>query len=139
MDAASRLGADVVLLIMTLNGRGYMELSLGEMINYVHKQGLEVLLETHTLEEFNKALETDADIVGINNRDLKTFTIDTSVTQRILKAHPNPEKPVISESGITSVNDLKFLRSCGATGFLIGSAIMQSDSIHDAVRRFVNA
>ncbi len=98
--AASKLGANVVLLIQALFDRGYCEKSLNEMIAGAHVLGLEVLLETHTETEFNLAIKTEADLIGINNRNLATLKIDLNVTKQILSKNNPNGKLVISESGI---------------------------------------
>ena len=138
IEAAAKLGANAVLLIQALFDKCCCEMNVDKMIGYAHAQGLEVLLETHTEAEFKTALETDADIVGINNRDLSTLKIDLETTCRILKKHKNHGKVVISESGIKTAADLKYLRGCGASGFLVGSSIMLTDDIESKVKELVN-
>ncbi|HDQ06093.1 MAG TPA: indole-3-glycerol-phosphate synthase [Candidatus Bathyarchaeota archaeon] len=139
LEAASRIGADAVLLIEALFERECCELSLDEMISEAHARNLEVLLETHNEDEFQSAIETDADLVGINNRDLRTLEVDIRVTERILKKYDNHEKVVVSESGVMTLSDLLFLRGCGAQAFLIGSAIMMAGNIEEKVKEFVTA
>ena len=139
VQAASKLGANAILLIKALFDRGYSEKSIDEMINGAHIIGLEVLLETHTPTEFLSALKTDADLIGINNRNLATLKVDLNTTKKILsKIKPN-DKIVVSESGINTPADIHFLRETGASAFLIGSAIMSSDCIEEKVKEFVNA
>jgi indole-3-glycerol phosphate synthase len=137
--AASKLGANAVLLIKTLFDRGYSGKNIDEMINGAHLMGLEVLLETHTLPEFVSALKTDADLIGINNRNLATLKVDLNATKTILQEIKPKNKVIVSESGINTIADLLFLRESGASAFLIGSAIMKSDNIEEKVREFVNA
>ena len=139
LEAASRIGANVVLLIEALFDRGYCRHSLEEMITKAHHRGLEVLLETHNENEFRSAIESDADLVGINNRDLRTLEIDICVTERILKNNDSQGKVVVSESGVMTPSDIRFLRGCGAQAFLIGSAIMMATSIEKKVKEFVTA
>lgn len=139
LDAAKRVGASAVLLIQTLYNRGYSELGIAEMIKEAHSRGLEVLLEAHNQEEFNHALLSDADFVGINNRNLGTLTVDLNVTKTILENTSIDRKIVISESGINKNIDIYFLSKCGANAFLIGSAIMSADSIESKVREFTTA
>jgi indole-3-glycerol phosphate synthase len=136
--AASKLGANAVLLIQALFDRGYCGKSLNEMIAGAHMLGLEVLLETHTETEFNLAIKTDADLIGINNRNLATLKVDLNVTKQILSKNNPNGKLIISESGINTPADLQFLRGCGASAFLIGSAIMLTDNIEEKVKEFVN-
>jgi indole-3-glycerol phosphate synthase len=139
IDAAAQVGADAVLLIEALFERGCCETSVGKMISFAHSKGLEVLLETHTEEEFRSAVETKADLVGINNRNLGTLKIELNTTKEILKRNDKKGTMVVSESGIKSVADLQFLRDCGASAFLIGSSIMLTENIEEKVKEFVDA
>ena len=139
LEAASRLGANAALLIAALFDRGYCECSLNEMIVAAHSKGLEVLLETHTAEEFRSAVNTNADLVGINNRDLATLKVDLGVTKRILEQNNAEGKIIVSESGINTPADLRFLRECGAHAFLIGSAVMLASNVEAKVKEFVSA
>ncbi len=139
LETAAKIGANAVLLIEALFEREYCESSLEEMISQAHEKNLEVLLETHSEKEFQSAIETDADLIGINNRDLRTLEVDVGITERILKRHGSHEKIVVSESGIMTPADLLFLRKCGAQAFLIGSAIMMAGNIEKTVKEFVTA
>ncbi len=139
IQAASKLGANAVLLIKALFDRGYSEKSLDEMINGAHLLGLEVLLETHTLSEFCSVLKTDADLIGINNRNLATLKVDLNQTKTILSSIKPEDKVIVSESGMKTPSDIRFLRESGAGAFLIGSTIMSSDNVEAKVREFVNA
>lgn len=137
--AAAKMGANAVLLIKTLFDRGYCEKSLDEMIAGAQMLSLEVLLETHTELEFQSAVKTKADLIGINNRNLGTLKVDLNVTKRILAKNDSNGKLVVSESGIRTAADIRFLRGSGARAFLIGSAIMSSDDVEQKVKEFVNA
>lgn len=139
IDAASKIGADAVLLIKAIFDRGYSEKGVQDMIDYAHSNGLEVLLEVHTENEFHLALKTDADMVGINNRDLRTLEVDLKVTERILGEHQSDGRVFVSESGISSTEDIQFLRDCGAKAFLIGTAIMSAKNIEMKVKELVDA
>jgi len=139
IEAASRTGANVVLLIQMLFERGYCGKDVGSMIEYSHSRGLEVLLEVHTEDEFLSALETSADMIGINNRDLKTLKVDLNVTKRILTKHHVEGRVIVSESGINSPCDIRFLRECGAQTFLIGTAIMKTGNVKEKVKELVEA
>lgn len=139
LEIASRIGANVVLLIEALFDRGYCELSRDEMITRAHAKNLEVLLETHSKEEFLHAIETDTDLIGINNRDLRTLRVDLRITEGILKKHESKGNVVVSESGIMTPADLLFLRGCGAQAFLIGSSVMMAINIEQKVKEFVTA
>jgi indole-3-glycerol phosphate synthase len=137
--AASRLRADAILLIKAIFDRGYSNYKLNEMIHKAHNLGLEVLLETHTSNEFRAAIQTEADLIGINNRDLRNLKVNLGVTESILKDNVPHGKTIVSESGIKTPEDLLFLRSKGAKAFLIGSSLMTSEDIKKELRRFVTA
>jgi indole-3-glycerol phosphate synthase len=139
IDAATKIGANAVLLIEPLFKRECCERNLRSMITYAHSHGLEVLLEAHTEEEFLSALKTEADLIGINNRNLKNLKVDLEVTRRILMKHPTKERLVVSESGIQSPVDIRFLHQCGAHAFLVGSSIMKADNIEAKVKELVTA
>ena len=139
VQAAAKMGANAVLLIQTLFDRGYGERSLREIIAGAHTIGLEVLLETHSATEFQSAVETDADLVGINNRNLGNLKVDLAVTNEILKKNSSNGKIVVSESGINTQADIRFLLAGGARAFLIGQAIMSSGNIEQKIKEFVNA
>lgn len=139
IKAGSKLGANVVLLIKALFDRDYCDNSLEEMIALAHSKNLEVLLEVHNETEFKAALQTEADLVGINNRDLKTLKVDIKTTEKILKKVETKNKVLVSESGIMVPSDIVFLRNCGADAFLIGSSIMVSDNLEKTVKEFVCA
>ena len=139
IDAAAQVGADAVLLIQALFDRGCCETSVDKMISFAHSKGLEVLLETHTEKEFLSAVETKADLIGINNRNLATLKIDLNNTKEILKRNNSAGKVIVSESGIKTPHDLQFLRNCGASAFLIGSSIMLTVNIEEKVKEFVQA
>ena len=137
IDTAKKIGADFVLLIQSLFDKKYLN-EIDEFVEYSHKQGLEVLLEVHTKEEFENALKTDADIIGINNRNLDTLEIDLKTTEEILEEYDKSQL-IISESGIETPEDITYLKKCGADAFLIGSSIMKSDNIQEQVKKLVNA
>ena len=137
IDAAQKIGADYMLLIQSLFDQGYLK-DIDEFIDYGHKKGLNILLEVHTVEEFKNALNTNADLIGINNRNLDTLDIDLNTTSKILSDF-DKSRPIISESGIESPQDIINLRNAGASGFLIGSSIMKTDNIEENVRELVNA
>jgi indole-3-glycerol phosphate synthase len=109
------------------------------MIQRAHDLGLEVLLEAHTEPEFLAAVQTDADLIGINNRDLRTLNVDLSITTRILKKHPSGERIVISESGILHPADIRMLSASGANAYLIGTSIMKSPNLTKRIKEFVKA
>ncbi|MHA1861219.1 MAG: indole-3-glycerol-phosphate synthase [Candidatus Ranarchaeia archaeon] len=138
IEAARKIGASAVLLIKTLFDRGYTSTDIATMIAFAHRLGLEVLLEVHTKKEFSSVLATEADMIGINNRDLTSLKVDINTTKKILSdAHLNGFV-VISESGITCTNDIRQLRKYGVHAFLIGTSIMRNSDIKKRVREYVN-
>jgi len=139
IDAAAGLGANAILLIQALYDREYGELGLDEMVSYAHSKNLEVLLETRAEQEFASALKSEADLIGINNRNLSTLKIDLKTTENILKKMGADGRIIVSESGIQTPDDLLFLRKCGASAFLIGSSIMLTDNVELKVKEFVNS
>lgn len=139
IEAASKTGANAILLIQTLFDRGYCEKDVQEMIEYSHSRGLEVLLEVHTRKEFLSSVRTGADMVGINNRDLRTLEVDLETTKHLLTAHDPEGKVIVSESGIDSPEDIRLLRRYGAQAFLVGTAIMRANNIRNKVEELVEA
>ena len=137
IDAAKKIGADYFLLIQSLFDKKIV-LEMDELIEYGHKNGVKVIVEAHTPEEFENACKTNADIVGINNRNLDTLEIDLNTTKNILEKSDS-SKIIISESGIESQDDIRFLHKCGAKGYLIGTAIMKNENIEQTVRGLVNS
>ncbi|MGQ9722155.1 MAG: indole-3-glycerol-phosphate synthase [Candidatus Jordarchaeum sp.] len=139
IEAASRSGANAILLIQALFDRGYCELDVQSMIEQAHSKNLEALLEVHTENEFLTAVKTSADLIGINNRDLKTLQVNLEVTKRILTKHSPEGKVIVSESGINTPQDILYLNECGAQAFLIGTAIMKAGNIREKVKQLVES
>lgn len=137
VDAAAGMGADCVLLIQSLFDAGLAS-GLDSMIGYCHGAGLAVLLEVHTRAELDSALRTEADLIGINNRSLDTLEVDLGTTCRVLEG-VDAGRPVVSESGISSPEDVRRLRGCGADAFLVGSGIMGRGDVGAAVRELAGA
>ena len=137
IDAAEKIGADCILLIQSIFDKK-LATDIDEFISYAHKKKLMVLLESHTKKEFINSTKTDADLLGINNRNLDTLEINLDVTKNILKDR-NEKRIILSESGIESPNDIRFLDDCGADAFLVGSSIMKSKDIKGHVKKLVLA
>lgn len=116
-------GADAALLIAAaLNDeqlRGLRWLAEDEL-------QMDALVEVHTEFEMERAIESGATFIGVNNRDLRTFNVSLDLAERILALAP-PEAIIISESGLSSRADLKRLTKAGCHGFLIGEALMRAD------------
>jgi indole-3-glycerol phosphate synthase len=137
IDTAKKIGADYMLVIQSLFDQKFLT-DIDEFIDYGHKQGLNILLEVHTKEEFQNALKTKADIIGVNNRNLDTLEIDLKTTELVLSDYDD-SRLILSESGISTSEDIRYLKKCGADAFLIGSSIMKSDNIEEQVRKLVNS
>jgi indole-3-glycerol phosphate synthase len=135
LEAASNL----VLLIEALFDRGYCHFDIDVIIDAAHSKGLEVLLETHTAEEFMVAVSTQADLIGINNRNLATLKVDLNVTKQILEQNSAEGKIIVSESGISTPADLRFLSLYGVQAFLVGSAVMLAGDVKEKVKELVSA
>ena len=118
---AKLIGADAVLLICAVLD----ESTLKNFINIATSLKLSCLVETHNEEEIKKALNCNAKIIGINNRDLKTFTVDINTSLKLRKFIPE-NKILISESGIKTAQDIKMLKDVGFNGALIGESMMLS-------------
>jgi indole-3-glycerol phosphate synthase len=115
-------GADAILLIVAGLGDGVLR----ELSAEAERFALDVLVEVHDEAELRRALALSPKIVGINNRDLRTFETDLGVTESLLPLIP-PGVLVISESGVQRPGDVARLHSRGAHGFLIGESLMRSD------------
>lgn len=137
IDAAEKIGADCMLLIQSIFDKKLVT-DIDEFISYAHKKGLTVLVESHTKKEFINSTKTDADLLGINNRNLDTLKIDLNTTKKILKDR-DESRIILSESGIESPDDIRFLHDCGADAFLVGSSIMKSKDIKGHVKKLVLA
>ena len=138
IDAAEKIGADIVLLIQSIFDKNLAK-EIDEFVDYAHRRNLLVLIESHTIEEFLESTKTGADLLGINNRNLDTLQIDLGTTQDILKGHEKDGRIIISESGIEKPDDVRFLSNCGADAFLVGSSIMKSKDIKGLVSSLVLA
>ncbi len=119
--AASALGASAVLLIVSLLDGA----RLREYIELAHELNLSALVEVHNEAETERALAAGARIVGVNNRDLKTFNVDMNVSLRLRQLVPR-ETVFVSESGVKGPEDIKTLRRCGADAVLVGERLMRA-------------
>ncbi len=114
-------GASAALLIV----RYLDDAQLAGLLAEARGLGLDALVETHSEEEIKRAVAVGADIIGVNCRDLSNFTVDVSISERLLKAIPDGIVKV-AESGIKTNADIARLRAAGANAFLIGTALMKS-------------
>ena len=112
-------GADALLLIAAI----LSQRQLKELVSLSHSLGLRCLVEVHNKSEMERAVVSAAEIIGINNRDLNTFTIDINTT-RLLRPFVPKEKIVVSESGIKSRRDMEKLRKWRVDAVLVGEALV---------------
>ena len=115
------MGADCILLIAACLGTDEMQ----ELERTARATGMAVLVEVHDAEELERALTLRTPLVGINNRDLKTFQTRLETTLELLERVP-PDRLVVTESGILAAADVERMRSAGVTAFLVGEAFMRA-------------
>ncbi|MDH4092756.1 MAG: indole-3-glycerol phosphate synthase TrpC [Cyclobacteriaceae bacterium] len=130
---AKSIGADAILLIAAVLAPARLK----SLSNLAHSFGLEVLLEVHDEEELKANLEAGADLIGVNNRNLKTFEVSIEISKQL--AELIPENTVkVSESGIESVNTIVELKGHGFEGFLMGQNFMQHSRPEVACKAFID-
>ena len=120
---AKVIGADAVLLITAILDDAQMH----DFYQLAGELELDVLVETHDEAEVERAMKINPRIIGVNNRNLKDFTISLEHTRR-LRPYVPEDKVFVAESGITGDEDVRFLRDCGVDAFLIGRAFMESEN-----------
>ena len=125
-------GADAILLIMAI----LTPQQMGELLALSRRFWMQCLVEVHTREELQQALDAGAEIVGINNRDLRTFETDVSMTRELAPLVPRG-KVVVSESGIGSREDMAVLKEFGVHAALVGEALVTADDVGAKVRELV--
>jgi indole-3-glycerol phosphate synthase len=129
---AATAGADAVLLIVA----ALDDLSLGQLRTLAEDElGLDALVEVHSSEELTRALNAGAKIIGVNNRDLRTFRVSLNTSERLIAEAPR-DKIMISESGLHRTDSLLHLHKLGFRGFLIGEALMRAPDPEAALRDF---
>ena len=127
-------GADAVLLIVRI----LSESQLRDLIVLCSELGLSALTEIHDKNDLDTAVECGADIIGINNRDLDTFHVDINITDKLAGYVPEP-CILVSESGISTGEDIRSLKGKGINTVLVGSALMSSGDPESKVRELVEA
>jgi len=120
---ARELGASAVLLICALLGRAELE----EYLGIAEELGLSALVEAHDEEEVGRAAEVGARVIGVNNRDLKSFTVNMENSLRLRAAAPD-NCIFIAESGVRTPDDTRALRTVGVDGILVGEALMRVEN-----------
>ncbi len=121
---SAAFGADALLLITAILSQEQLE----ELLALSHSLGLGCLVEVHNKDEVEKALLGGAEIIGINNRDLSTFTVDINTTRRLRLLIPEG-RTVVSESGINNREDIKRMKEWGINAVLVGEALVTADNI----------
>lgn len=125
IDQAKQAGANIILLIVA----ALSESKLHELYHYAKQENLEVLCEVHDEAEMEVAIKLGTNIIGINNRNLKTFEVDLSTTERLASMVNDPSTILISESGIRSRDDVERAAQAGAKGILVGETLMKSEDL----------
>jgi indole-3-glycerol phosphate synthase len=119
---AGAYGADAVLAIVA----GLTDAQIAELMDEAKRFALDVLVEVHDEAELRRAVAAGAQLLGINNRNLHTFETNLAVTAELIPLVP-PGTLVISESGVRTFDDARWLSNAGAHGFLVGESLMRSD------------
>ena len=130
IEQAGRFGADAILLIAAILDRT----QLAEYQALARERGLDVLVEVHDEQEVEMALAAESRLIGINNRNLKDFTVDLDTTFRLMREIP-AEIPVVSESGIRDAEDMKRLTVGRVEAALIGETLMRSEDPGTALQQ----
>jgi indole-3-glycerol phosphate synthase len=130
---AASAGADAILLIAAVLD----DPALKKMRVIAEDElGLDALVEVHTSDELRRALDADARLIGVNNRDLRTFEVSMRASESLIHETPR-DIVVISESGLRTVEQLRHLHALGFRGFLIGETLMQADDPTSALRGMI--
>lgn len=130
-------GADAILLIAAI----LSDAQLNEYIGLAEAAGLAPLVEVHDDAELDRALAAGALLIGVNNRDLKTFKVDLATTERLAKrlreAPVGARKLLVAESGIQTRNDVERLARCGANAILVGESLLRHGSITEKINELL--
>jgi indole-3-glycerol phosphate synthase len=126
---ASVAGADAILLIVA----ALDDASLAHLLGVAELCQLDALVEVHTMEELDRALEQDVKLIGINNRNLTTFQVDLETTERLSEQVPE-EIILVAESGLKTSEDTQRVFDCGCDAILVGEALMRTGDIGAQVR-----
>ncbi|MFA7439417.1 MAG: indole-3-glycerol phosphate synthase TrpC [Sphingomonadaceae bacterium] len=132
VDEARSLGADAILLIVA----ALSDEELHACEARAAELGMDVLIEVHDEDELARALKLASSLIGVNNRNLKTMTVDIGVSARMAELVP-ANRLVIAESGLSTHADLEDLRECGVTSFLVGESLMRQEDVAAATRQLL--
>ncbi|HEY5849444.1 MAG TPA: indole-3-glycerol phosphate synthase TrpC [Lysobacter sp.] len=128
------IGADCILLIVAALEDG----PLVEMANLAMELGMDVLVEVHDIDELERALQTDCELIGVNNRNLRTFEVSLDTTLDLRNAIPR-DRTLVAESGIATAADVARMREAGVQTFLIGESFMREADPGAALQRLFAA
>jgi len=123
------LGADAILVILAMID----DLVARQLMDEASRLGMDALVEVHDADEMQRALALGADLIGINNRDLKTFMVDLAVTERLASLCPQ-DIVLVTESGIFTAQDAQRMAKSGAHAMLVGESLMRQDDVTAATR-----
>ena len=128
------MGADCILLIQA----SLSETQAAELEHVAHTLGMDVLVEVHNAAELESALKLKTELIGVNNRNLKTMEIDIAMTEQLADMIPD-DRMLVSESGLFTREDLDRMAKVGANCFLIGESLMRQDDVEAATRKLLGA
>ena len=131
---ARAYGADVILLIAAVLTREEIK----QFSEFAKGLNLDVLLEVHNEEELHKSIMPSLDMLGVNNRNLKTFDVSLETSKKLSKLIPN-DFVKVSESGISNIEAIKELQTYGYKGFLIGENFMKTNNAGESAKQFIKA
>jgi indole-3-glycerol phosphate synthase len=125
-------GADVVLLIVAALGQNQLD----DYFQLTKELGMNALVEVHTHDELERALEISPEIIGVNSRNLKTLDVDTQAFSQLIPKIPT-EIARVAESGISNREDVVFAQECGATAILVGESLVRAQSPSVAINQLL--
>lgn len=132
IDRAQAAGANIILLIAAVLD----DAELRHMYEYARARDLEVLCEVHDEAEMERVLRAGAEIIGINNRNLKTFEVDLDTTARLARFVTDPDTILVSESGIETAEDVALVAEAGARVILVGETLMRAAAVGETMQSF---
>ncbi|MFL6539195.1 MAG: bifunctional indole-3-glycerol-phosphate synthase TrpC/phosphoribosylanthranilate isomerase TrpF [Chthoniobacterales bacterium] len=130
IDEAAAAGADAILLIVA----ALSDNELQRFHAHAGELGLDALIEVHTSDEMERAVSSGAKVIGVNNRDLRSFKTSLETSEQLAQLAP-PDAMLVTESGIASRADVERLARCGYRGFLVGESLMRAEDAGASIRR----